>query len=80
MAAAERAIASKASEFREQYGLKESSFGLDFRKTSDTPSEVFTQQSADQLVSLLLLLPHGVSKMSHAVEGDLSINAMPEEL
>lgn len=67
--AATRAVAQKAAEFKDQYGLKEKLLSVDLQPHSQPVLEVLTAASAEALLSLLHLVPHGVAKMSHAVEG-----------
>ena len=62
-------MASKTAEFKDQFGLKETLLSIKLQPHSDAVPDVLTAESSESLLSLLLLVPHGVAKMSHAVEG-----------
>ncbi len=62
-------VAGKAQSLRDQFGLKEAQLNISLEQTSAAASTVLTQPSALRLIALLLVLPHGVAKMSHAVSG-----------
>ena len=66
---AQKAVAAKAAHLQEQFHLKETSLTVSLGDAKSTPSKTITADSAQRLISLLLVAPHGVAKMSHAVEG-----------
>ena len=66
---AQKAVAATSAHLQEQFRLKETSLAVSLGDAKSTPSEVLTANSAERLISLLLVAPHGVAKMSHAVEG-----------
>lgn len=63
-------VHAKEAEFKEQYAMKETSLSVKLRAAQNLAAEVLTADSTDRLLSLLLLVPHGVAKMSHAVQGE----------
>ena len=66
---AQKAVAATAAHLQEQFRLKETLLAVSLGDAKSTPSEVLTAECAERLISLLLVAPHGVAKMSHAVEG-----------
>lgn len=71
-------IVQKELQLKEQYQLKESQLSLTFDTTSCAADTVLRQECAKRLVALLLVLPHGVAKMSHAVPGMSSQSPLAE--
>jgi len=69
---AQHLVASKLQTFRDQYQLKEEQLSVTLEETSCDVGEVVAPESADSLLALLMVVPHGVAKMSHAVLGDAS--------
>lgn len=63
-------VTSKAKDLRDQFGLKEAQLSISLEASSPASTTVLTKTKASQLVALLLVLPHGVAKMSHAVSGE----------
>ena len=70
---AQSLVSGKEQEFKDQFGLKEQQLSLTLEKSSSPPSTVLTRKDAELLIALLLIVPHGVAKMSHAVSGITSI-------
>ena len=67
---ASRIVEGVASNFKEQFGLKEEQLKVVLAKSeTGKASQVLSAESLQKLLSLLLVLPHGVAKMSHAVAG-----------
>ena len=68
--AVEGAVASQAKHFQAQYGLLERQMEVSVqRMDGGVPQQALTQDSAHRLLTLLLVLPHGPLKFSHAVKG-----------
>ena len=67
--AAEQVVEENKQAFQDQFQLKESQMSISLSPASSGPDQVLEPGSADRLLALLLVLPHGVAKMSHAVEG-----------
>ncbi|PSC67193.1 aminoacyl-histidine dipeptidase [Micractinium conductrix] len=67
--AAQEAVAKRGAAFQQEYGLKEPALSVSAAPAAATPAACLSQQAGQQLVDLLLTVPHGVCKNSHAVEG-----------
>ena len=61
------------TQLKEEFGSKESQLKITLAEStsSDSTGRVLTDESLQRIVSLLLVVPHGVAKMSHAVSGNL---------
>ena len=59
----------KDQHLQEQFKLKESLMAISMQSSTEPHSRALTQQCAQRLIALLLVLPHGVAKMSHAIPG-----------
>ena len=66
---AQRLVQGKAQHLQDQFGLKEAQLSISLETSSATSKTVLLQGDALRLTALLLVLPHGVAKMSHAVSG-----------
>lgn len=55
-----------------EFGTKEDSLSVDFEGTGDAAGLCLGEGGARRLLSLLSLLPHGVLKMSHDLDGLVS--------
>lgn len=66
---AEKVVGDKLQAFRDQFHLKEENLSISLESASGNLDQVLTPASADSLLALLLVVPHGVAKLSHAVEG-----------
>ena len=69
---AQKLVEGKAQDLRDQFGQKEAQLSISLETSSATCATVLTQADALQLTALLLVLPHGVAKMSHAVTGNFT--------
>ncbi len=67
--AAQKAVADQLESFKQEYGLFEPGLSARAEETGVAPVEVLTADAADRLLGVLVALPHGVVKMSHAVKG-----------
>lgn len=63
-------MAKRGAAFQQEYGLKEPALSVSAAPAAATPAACLSQQAGQQLVDLLLTVPHGVCKNSHAVEGE----------
>ena len=68
--ASQKLIEVKAQDLRDQFGLKEAQLSISLESSSAASTTVLTEANALRLIALLLVLPHGVAKMSHAVTGE----------
>lgn len=68
-AAAQAAVVQRAAGFKQEYALKEPGLSVTAAPAATPPAKCLTAAAGGQLVDLLLTLPHGVVKLSHAVEG-----------
>lgn len=64
------AVGHRFAAFQQEYGLKEASLSITTAPTAAAPASCLTLEAGCRLVDLLLTLPHGVVKHSHAVEGE----------
>lgn len=71
--AAQQAVADQLANFKQEYGLFEGGLSVRAERVDGAPgggpSQVLTASAVDRLLGVLAALPHGVVKMSHAVEG-----------
>lgn len=67
--AAQDLVTSKEKELQEQFGLMEQQLSITLVGTGGIPSKVLRKEDEERLLALLLVVPHGVAKMSHAVPG-----------
>lgn len=69
--AAMAAVSSRAVELKEEYGELETGLTVDvaIMPESEAIETTLSANSAERLLSLLSLLPHGVDKYSHAIPG-----------
>lgn len=70
--AAEAVIARVLAELKMEYGTKETSLSVRLEFDGESAGSRFGDDDARRLLSLLSLLPHGVLKMSHDLEGLVS--------
>ncbi|KAL4434503.1 hypothetical protein ABPG75_000944 [Micractinium tetrahymenae] len=63
------AVGRRFASFQQEYGLKEPGLSIMAAPAAAPPAACLAPAAAQQLVDLLLSLPHGVIKHSHAVEG-----------
>eukprot|EP00208_Stichococcus_sp_RCC1054_P000030 CAMPEP_0206143220 /NCGR_PEP_ID=MMETSP1473-20131121/19682_1 /ASSEMBLY_ACC=CAM_ASM_001109 /TAXON_ID=1461547 /ORGANISM="Stichococcus sp, Strain RCC1054" /LENGTH=503 /DNA_ID=CAMNT_0053538521 /DNA_START=190 /DNA_END=1701 /DNA_ORIENTATION=- len=88
--AAQQAVADQLANFKQEYGLFEGGLSVRAERVDGAPgggpSQVLTASAVDRLLGVLAALPHGVVKMSHAVEGLVetsnnlaSIKPVPED-
>lgn len=68
--AASAAARQRWASFQQEYGLKEPALAITAEPAATPPAACLTSAAGQQLVDLLLTLPHGVVKSSHAVEGE----------
>ncbi|KAI3439136.1 hypothetical protein D9Q98_001544 [Chlorella vulgaris] len=69
MDAVQGAIRRRSEAFQQEFGLKEAGLAVTSAAASSTPPACLPAAGAQHLLDLLLTLPHGVIKNSHAVEG-----------
>lgn len=70
VAALQAAVAARAAAYQQEYGLKEPGLAISAAQAAGgAPPSVLGPAAAQRLLDLLLTLPHGVLKMSHAVPG-----------
>lgn len=62
-------VASRFASFQQEYGLKEPGLAITAAPAAAPASACLAPAAGQQLVDLLLTLPHGVIKYSHAVQG-----------
>lgn len=70
-AAASAVVQRKASEYAEEYGVLERGMKIGIQPHPDAaaPAHCIAPDDIQPLLALLLTLPHGALKYSHAVEG-----------
>ena len=71
--AAQQAVQQYASAAQSEYGSLEKALSIGLSPGPEA-THVLTQQGQQQLLTLLLLLPHGVVKHSHTVPGTSASN------
>ena len=70
--AAAEAVNQQSQALAQEYGALEKQLDVSVGQSErPPPSQALTPDSADQLLTLLLTLPHGVVKYSHTVPGDI---------
>lgn len=70
VAAAQAAVRARGAAYRREYGLKEPGLAVAAAQAAGgAPAAVLAPAATQRLLDLLLTLPHGALKMSHAVEG-----------
>lgn len=62
-------VACRFASFQQEYGLKEPALAITAAPAAAPPTACLIPAAGQQLVDLLLTLPHGVMKHSHAVQG-----------
>ena len=68
---AAEAVNAQSQALAQEYGALEKQLDVSVGQSERRPpDQVLTPDSADQLLTLLLTLPHGVVKYSHTVPGD----------
>ena len=60
----------RGAAFSQEYGLKEPQLAIIAAEAAAPPAACLSEGGSRQLLDLLLTLPHGVVKNSHAVEGE----------
>lgn len=63
-------VACRFASFQQEYGLKEPALAITAAPAAAPPTACLIPAAGQQLVDLLLTLPHGVMKHSHAVQGE----------
>ncbi len=63
------AAAQRLASYQQEFGLKEPQLAIAAAQTADAPAQCLAPAAAGRLLDLLLTLPHGVVKYSHAVPG-----------
>jgi dipeptidase D len=74
--AVQGAIRRRSEAFQQEFGLKEAGLAVTSAADSSTPTACLPAAGAQQLLDLLLTLPHGVIKNSHAVEGECDTSGL----
>ena len=70
--AAAEAVNKQSQALAQEYGALEKQLDVSVGQSEQRPADqALTPDSADQLLTLLLTLPHGVVKYSHTVPGDI---------
>lgn len=69
MPAAKEAVARRAKALRDEFGQLETSLAVSAEVAAGPAGEVFSAADASRILASLRSLPHGVLKMSHAMEG-----------
>jgi len=67
--AIEAAVAKRLQALREEFGLLEKGLSASVETASEVKAKAFSRKDASRFLAALRLLPHGVIKMSHAMEG-----------
>ncbi len=69
----EKTVADIVSSFEQslmnEYKISDGGLSLKFVKSNETTGEVFTKKFSDNIIELLLVMPHGVIAMSQDIDG-----------
>lgn len=63
------AVGHRFAAFQQEFGLKEPGLSITAAPAAQAPTACLAPAAAQRLVDMLLTLPHGVVKNSHAVAG-----------
>lgn len=64
------AVEQRASSYQQEFGLKEPQLAISAAQAAEAPTQCLAPAAAGRLLDMLLTLPHGVLKYSHAVPGE----------
>lgn len=63
------AVAQRLASYQQEFGIKEPQLAISAAQANEAPAQCLAPAAAGRLLDLLLTLPHGVMKYSHAVPG-----------
>lgn len=69
MQAVHAAVAQRLASYQQEFGIKEPQLAISAAQANEAPAQCLAPAAAGRLLDLLLTLPHGVMKYSHAVPG-----------
>lgn len=68
--AVQAAVAQRLASYQQEFGIKEPQLAISAAQANEAPAQCLAPAAAGRLLDLLLTLPHGVMKYSHAVAGE----------